>query len=46
MSSSAGRLRWLAFGVFVLAMALNYLDRQVLAALAPEIRAEFGLNNT
>jgi len=39
------RLRWLAFGVFTLASALNYLDRQVLAALAPTIRAEFGLTN-
>ena len=39
-------LRWVAFGVFTLATALNYLDRQLLAALAPQIRAEFGLSNT
>lgn len=39
------RLRWVAFGVFTLASALNYLDRQVLAALAPTIRGEFGLSN-
>jgi len=39
------RLRWVAFCVFTLASALNYLDRQVLAALAPTIRAEFGLTN-
>lgn len=46
MPSSPGGLRWLAFSIFVLATALNYLDRQVLAALAPEIRAEFGIDNT
>ncbi|MCW5983108.1 MAG: MFS transporter [Bryobacteraceae bacterium] len=39
------RLRWVAFGVFTLATALNYLDRQILAALAPRIREEFGLSN-
>lgn len=39
------RLRWLALCVFILASALNYLDRQLLAAVAPMIRAEFYLNN-
>jgi MFS transporter, ACS family, hexuronate transporter len=38
-------LRWLVFGVFVLSSALNYLDRQVLAALAPLLKAEFHLSN-
>ena len=37
--------RWVAFGIFTLATALNYLDRQLLAALAPEIRSEFQLSN-
>jgi ACS family hexuronate transporter-like MFS transporter len=37
--------RWIAFGVFTLATALNYLDRQLLAALAPAIRNEFDLSN-
>jgi ACS family hexuronate transporter-like MFS transporter len=37
--------RWIAFGVFTLATALNYLDRQLLAALAPAIRADFALSN-
>lgn len=37
--------RWLAVAVLVLASSLNYLDRQLLAALAPELRAEFQLNN-
>ncbi len=32
-------------GVFVLSAALNYLDRQVLAALAPLLRGEFSLTN-
>ncbi len=31
--------------VFVLSSALNYLDRQILAALAPLVRAEFHMNN-
>jgi MFS transporter, ACS family, hexuronate transporter len=32
-------------GVFVLSSTLNYLDRQILAALAPLLRAEFHLSN-
>ena len=36
-------LRWLAIGVFMLSSTLNYLDRQLLAALAPTLRAEFNL---
>jgi ACS family hexuronate transporter-like MFS transporter len=31
--------------VFVLSSALNYLDRQILAALAPLLRSEFSLSN-
>ena len=38
-------LRWLVLSVFVLSSSLNYLDRQILAALAPVIRAEYGLSN-
>jgi len=38
-------LRWLAIGVFVLSSTLNYLDRQLLAALAPTIMSEFRLSN-
>jgi ACS family hexuronate transporter-like MFS transporter len=37
-------IRWLVYGVFVLSSVLNFLDRQVLAALAPEIMREFSLN--
>ncbi|MCX6620869.1 MAG: MFS transporter [Acidobacteria bacterium] len=39
------RLRWAALAVFVIASSLNYLDRQILAALAPLISAEFHLTN-
>lgn len=40
------RLRWWIAGVIYLGMALNYLDRQVLSILAPEIRDAFQLNNS
>lgn len=37
--------RWVVLGVFVLSTAINYLDRQTLATLAPLVRAEFHLSN-
>lgn len=37
--------RWWIIGVFVLSTAINYLDRQTLAMLAPVIRNEFALSN-
>ncbi len=37
--------RWVVLGVFVLSSAINYLDRQTLATLAPLVRAEFHLSN-
>ncbi|MFL6352245.1 MAG: MFS transporter [Bryobacteraceae bacterium] len=40
------RRRWLAFSVFVISSTLNYLDRQLLATLAPLIMAELQLNQT
>jgi ACS family hexuronate transporter-like MFS transporter len=39
------RLRWLAIGVFVLSSSLNYVDRLLLAALAPTIKNEFHLSS-
>jgi MFS transporter, ACS family, hexuronate transporter len=36
-------LRWLVLAVFVLSSAINYLDRQTLAALAPLLQREFQL---
>ncbi|MEQ1886289.1 MAG: MFS transporter [Bryobacteraceae bacterium] len=38
-------LRWVAIGIFVLSSSLNYLDRLLLAALAPTIKTEFHLSN-
>src|SRR5580704_16265987 len=38
-------LRWLAIGIIVLSTAINYLDRQLLAAVAPALKSEFHLNN-
>jgi ACS family hexuronate transporter-like MFS transporter len=37
--------RWLVVAAFVLFASLNFLDRQLLAAVAPSVMAEFGLNN-
>lgn len=37
--------RWLGITAFVAITSLNFLDRQLLAALAPEIRSEFRLTN-
>ena len=45
-ASAAGRYRWLVLGVFVVSSAINYLDRQTLAALAPVILREFRLTHT
>ena len=39
-------VRWVVYGVFILSSAINFLDRQLLAALAPDLRIEFSLNNT
>jgi len=39
------QLRWIAIGVFVLCSTVNFLDRQLLAATAPSIKAEFALSN-
>ena len=37
--------RWVALSIFVLSSAINYLDRQTLATVAPLVRAEFHLSN-
>jgi MFS transporter, ACS family, hexuronate transporter len=42
----SSRLRWLAYGVFVISSILNYLDRQLINTLAPLIMAEMHLNQT
>lgn len=35
------KLRWLVIAIFALANALNFVDRQILAALAPQLMREF-----
>lgn len=42
---TSSRLRWVILGVAVLSSALNYLDRQMLAAVAPTLKGEFHLTN-
>ncbi len=37
--------RWRVMLVFILASALSYLDRQMLSALAPTIKREYGLDD-
>jgi len=44
-AADPARFRWLVLAVFVLSSAINYLDRQALATLAPLLRAEFHLSN-
>lgn len=39
------RLRWVAIGVLLFSGTLNYLDRQLLAAVSETIKIEFHLNN-
>src|SRR5580700_2681689 len=38
-------LRWVAIGIFLFATMLNYLDRSLMAALAPTLKANFHLDN-
>jgi ACS family hexuronate transporter-like MFS transporter len=38
-------LRWVVISVALLASTLNYLDRQLLAAVAPSLKTEFHLSN-
>jgi len=40
------RYRWFILAVFVLSTTISYLDRQILAALAPTIQGEFSLSDT
>jgi len=42
-AAERARLGWLVLAVFVLSSAINYLDRQTLAALAPLLQREFHL---
>ena len=42
--ADADRYRWFVLAVFVLSSAINYLDRQTLAALAPLLESEFHIS--
>lgn len=44
-TATASGSQWMAIVVFTLFAALNFLDRQLLAAVAPTIIDEFGLTN-
>src|SRR5260370_31656307 len=39
------RLRWVAIAVLLFSGTLNYLDRQLLAAVSETLKTEFHLNN-
>ena len=39
------RLRWVAISIFLFASMLNYLDRSLMAALAPTLKTNFHLDN-
>lgn len=44
--TSIGKYRWTICGLLFFATTINYLDRQVLSLLAPDLSKEFGWNNT
>ena len=41
----AGNLRWGVVGLVALATVINYIDRQAMGILWPDIKAEFGFTN-
>ncbi|MFZ6724399.1 MFS transporter [Undibacterium sp. MH2W] len=41
-----GKYRWVICALLFFATTINYLDRQVLSLLAPQLSAEFGWTNT
>jgi ACS family hexuronate transporter-like MFS transporter len=43
--SGLQRFRWLAVSIFAISSLLNYLDRSLLPAVAPSLKAEFHLSN-
>jgi len=45
-NNSRTPLRWLAMSVLWLSFSLNFLDRQLLAAVAPALKQELHLSNT
>src|SRR5574343_2084415 len=45
-STSIGKSRWTICALLFFATTVNYLDRQVLSLLAPDLSKEFGWSNT
>jgi ACS family hexuronate transporter-like MFS transporter len=45
-TAAAGRYRWVVVGLLFLAMVVNYVDRQTLGLLKPNLTAEFGWSET
>lgn len=45
INTEIGRYRWTICSLIFLATTVNYLDRQVLSYLAPDLSVEFGWNN-
>lgn len=45
INADVGRYRWTICALIFLATTVNYLDRQVLSYLAPDLSVEFGWNN-
>lgn len=43
---ASDRWRWIAVSIFIISSTLNYLDRQLLATLAPLLMAELHFNQT
>jgi MFS transporter, ACS family, hexuronate transporter len=46
MQQAIGKYRWTICGLLFFATTVNYLDRQVLSILAPDLSKEFGWTNT
>lgn len=46
LNEKIGKYRWTICGLLFFATTINYLDRQVLSLLAPDLSAEFGWTNT
>src|SRR3954465_2172273 len=45
-NATVGRYRWTICALLFFATTVNYLDRQVLSLLAPDLSKEFGWSNT
>src|SRR5476651_1175597 len=44
--STVGKYRWTICALLFFATTVNYLDRQVLSLLAPDLSTQFGWSNT